>query len=432
VLLKIMRDQTDPATGRGKDKGWKARYDAALAYAKLPDFRIQDVLPLLQSDNYETRAVAVFALGGGGKDAVPVLLDRMASDPHGFVRAFCASVLGEIGDPRAFQPLLDMAAKRDTHWRARESAVAALGKFHDSRATSVLTQIIEDSFQRPAIGSWATTHAVESLAMIGDSQCVQVLAKMAEHTWPRGVGDLTATSQHAAQLIATVTNPAAEEELGKLAMREESSWVAMSATEALGHFQTDRAAAILEEVVERFKTSGRRAEQALFSLGSTGTARACKTLWKTVLDQKEDRATRSAACGALSRFDEKLFVPFVLSEWRDVGRETDLETIFIVAAALEGHSDARLIPLWLDVFGRAAPLVRLQRGWDGNGWHFRGAPGMDYQALSRFLHGMRRIGKPGLDDLRRLRDTEQEPRLRQLISRAIEEIESGKAGQQVR
>ncbi len=425
ALLRTMRDETEAGTVRDKAKKWATRSNAARAYAKLPDFRSKEVLPLLGSDNYETRIVGVLALEGGGKESVPILLDRMASDPHGSVKAFCATVLGNIGDPRAFQPLLDMASRRDTHWPARWYAVGALGKFHDSRATPVLAQIIEDILNNPSRDSLSADAAVKSLAMIGDAEAVQSLAKIAEHPRTKNSGSMAATSESARYLIAKVNNPASIEALGKLAERDSDLPVTRNAVRALGNFRSDRAAELLEEVYERHGISSRESCGVLASLGRTGVPRACKALWHIGLDRKADPGCRGAAAHALSGFDDQVFVPFVSAEWKGIQPEPDEETLGFLAGALVGHSDQRLIPLWKNVFAWVAPTVRKQHGWNGEGWGSEAAPTRGFRIMSCFLLGIQQIGKPSLEYVRTLRDQEQEPRLKQLLDRTIKQVEAG-------
>jgi HEAT repeat protein len=431
-LLQAMRDEAiDIDSPVARAKTWERKQAAGIAYAKQPGFRIKDVLPLLESSNYETRAVAVLALEGGGAKSVPILLDQMASDPHDIVRATCASVLGHIGDRRAFEPLLKLAEKIhgekwDREWRVHWEAVGALGKFHDSRATPVLTQIIEDSIERPGYGFPLV--AIESLATIGDARCVESLAELAEHSWPSRPNNMEGPSQDAARRITRVNNPAAIEVLGKLAQRPENNLVTGSATTALGNFHDERAAAILEAIIERYLASEARARVAIGSLRRSGIRiTECKPFWQTVIDPKADRAARRAAADALTLTDEKAFAAFAVGQWKSVPHDADFETLSLIAASMAAHGDERLIPLWNDLFERVAPAVRrIRMYYDESGWHARGSPPPSFVALESFLRGMQEIGKSALGDLKSIRDREPDPRVKQFLIRTIDQIESGK------
>jgi len=66
--------------------------------------------------------------------------------------------LGEIGDARAVEPLIDTLA--DENWEVQSSAAKALGKIGDDRAVQPLTGLLEES---NANVRW---HAVQALETI--------------------------------------------------------------------------------------------------------------------------------------------------------------------------------------------------------------------------------------------------------------------------
>jgi len=76
------------------------------------------------------------------------------------VRWCSAEVLGEIGDKRAVEPLIQ--ALKDVKADVRKSAAEALGKLRDRRATEPLIQALKD-VKRDVRGS-----ATEALAKIGE------------------------------------------------------------------------------------------------------------------------------------------------------------------------------------------------------------------------------------------------------------------------
>ena len=88
---------------------------------------------------------AVVALGGTGKDAIPILIDMMKNSKDPELQAAAAKGLGQLsgvhGDASVIPPLLDMLFKPDIDIAVRTEVVWALGKIPDKRAIEPLHQL---------------------------------------------------------------------------------------------------------------------------------------------------------------------------------------------------------------------------------------------------------------------------------------------------
>ena len=102
-----------------------------------------------------------------GRAAVPQLISHLG-DPNIYRRAHCASLLGEIGDTRAVEPLCDMVAMEVN---ARGWAINALGRFEDKRAVSALIALLTEgsgeTLSLPAVQVSTGRQAAVALAEIG-------------------------------------------------------------------------------------------------------------------------------------------------------------------------------------------------------------------------------------------------------------------------
>ena len=65
------------------------------------------------------------------REAVPMLLERLAETSEDQGPAYVALALGMIGDERSIQPLLDLIGKKSLSTAARAFAVVALGQVGD-------------------------------------------------------------------------------------------------------------------------------------------------------------------------------------------------------------------------------------------------------------------------------------------------------------
>ncbi len=106
----------------------------------------------LNDPDHEVRDAAERALADMGGVAVPVLLTRLG-DANPAVRRTAATVLGEIGDPRAITPLLGALADEDIG--VRQSAAEALGALKAEAAIPFLVKLLDDPV--PVVRSSALT-----------------------------------------------------------------------------------------------------------------------------------------------------------------------------------------------------------------------------------------------------------------------------------
>lgn len=92
-----------------------------------------------------------------GKDAVPALIPFLYSDDNSLkFKVFLK--LGEIGDARAVDPIINYVYKNYDHQDMEWTAIAALGKLGDKRAINVLIPCLSTSYR---------TYAVDALEQLG-------------------------------------------------------------------------------------------------------------------------------------------------------------------------------------------------------------------------------------------------------------------------
>jgi bilin biosynthesis protein len=127
-------------------KDWEVRRDAAMALGKIKDERAVQPLEYALVDKAEhVRRSAVKALTSMGM-ADPAVLKHFLSDESVLVRWETTRALGELGDPRAVEPLLE--ALEDERVYVRRGAAWALGEIGDARAVGPLTRIARDKGNR--------------------------------------------------------------------------------------------------------------------------------------------------------------------------------------------------------------------------------------------------------------------------------------------
>jgi HEAT repeat protein len=123
----------------------------------------------LKRENIVIKCEAAFYLGEKeDEDAVPALMELLASDQPKVVRIEAATALGKIGRKACVDSLIGMM--RETDRDIRIAAVDALGKIKDKRAARPIIDVLNDKNVR-LTGIWA-------LGNIGDPIVIPVLTDL--------------------------------------------------------------------------------------------------------------------------------------------------------------------------------------------------------------------------------------------------------------
>ena len=92
--------------------------------------------------NPAVRGAAILGIAkSNAPSAIPTLIDAL-QDPKSSIRQKAARTLGQIGDSRAVNALIELMLNDKKH-APRESAITALGKIGSARALAPLNQIIQ-------------------------------------------------------------------------------------------------------------------------------------------------------------------------------------------------------------------------------------------------------------------------------------------------
>ena len=152
---------TDSLIGALDDKNWKVRLEAIDSLGKRKDPRaVKPLIKALTSTTYYTQPEhAAKALVNIGAPAVEELC-AVLENPHSIGRFYAAWALGEIGDNRAVEPLLN--SLHDEWIRVRWTAAESLGKINEKRSAEALIPVaLRDNDRK------VRQNAAEALETIG-------------------------------------------------------------------------------------------------------------------------------------------------------------------------------------------------------------------------------------------------------------------------
>jgi HEAT repeat protein len=258
--------------------------------AKTKDPRAVEFLLAVVKDHqsYE-RSHAARALGmTGDRSVFEPLIDRMKNDSDAYVRAGAIDGLGLLGDTRAVEPLVALVekeVKKPTVYFALnmpyDSAIKALGRLKDPRATEVLTKALYKEHYGArqdiayALGSIGDERAVEPLiAVLKGKHKPSVFLKakikvmgLFLNIW-RGMGGTIGERDGVAYALGKIGDPRAIEPLIK-ATRDRDKTVRGEAIDALGNFNDPRVIKTLEKIAQNeMGISGYSAEKALENIAN--------------------------------------------------------------------------------------------------------------------------------------------------------------------
>jgi len=261
--------------------------------------RVESKIGDLHSSDIDKRGNAARALGDfGDKRAVDPLIDVLEHDSDLYVRRDAAEALGKLGDARAIEPLCRALGDRDYPVVA-PAAAKALGAFGSAAFDPVLAQFRSgDKAHRYgaaiALGEIGDKRAIAPLletktSDFQESEAVSgALAKLRD---PREIVAELAAQLHdpdhvkreaAANALAKTKNDGAVAPL-VAALEDPDSMVRMRAAQALGELgeianKTEVATAIARHLTDSDSSAAKAAAAALMSIGTEGRTQSLTAL----------------------------------------------------------------------------------------------------------------------------------------------------------
>ncbi|MGA7076917.1 MAG: HEAT repeat domain-containing protein, partial [Halobacteriota archaeon] len=161
--MREKRDVKGLIKALGYKKGSDVRINAASVLGEISDpHAVEPLIKMLNDADSDVCKAAAEALGRIGEPAVKTLI-KVLSDADWGVResAAAADALGRIGDSRAVEPLIRVLSDADSHVRESAAAAEALGRIGDSRAVEPLIRALNDA------DSDVRTNAADALDTFG-------------------------------------------------------------------------------------------------------------------------------------------------------------------------------------------------------------------------------------------------------------------------
>jgi HEAT repeat protein len=175
----------------------------------------EELLKDLTSLEERTRSAAVRNLEDTDRSKAVGALIALLDDSNGDyrVRAAAAASLGEIGDARAVDPLIQ-AARGDKYETVPAAAATALGRLADRRAIECLTELFEKKWQKEV-----KTAAAQSLASLGavPALITAVAEGSSEVRWI--AAEALASSSYKQELLSLVSRSSSLSDTQKSAIR---------------------------------------------------------------------------------------------------------------------------------------------------------------------------------------------------------------------
>ncbi|MBL8165553.1 MAG: HEAT repeat domain-containing protein [Anaerolineae bacterium] len=158
------------------------RRSAAVALGQIGEIRaIEPLIDILADSDPGLARLAAESLGKLGSTALEPLLDSLSNQLSN-VRYNAAYALGKLGDVRAIDPLIETLSDIDAS--VRSSAAFSLGELGDRRAVESLIQALDDL-------DWdVRRNAADGLGKIGDTRAVEPLIDALSIDWSAPISDV--------------------------------------------------------------------------------------------------------------------------------------------------------------------------------------------------------------------------------------------------
>jgi HEAT repeat protein len=101
------------------------------------------------------------------------------------MRIDAIDALGETGDQRAVEPLIQAIQKSENAGIPQARIIVALGKLQNPRATGILLKVLHGRVDTVPFTEMARLRAVESLGRIGDERAIRPLFQFIRHELER-------------------------------------------------------------------------------------------------------------------------------------------------------------------------------------------------------------------------------------------------------
>lgn len=349
--------------GALKDSLPRVRWTAAKALGEIGDARaVEALLGALKSDDYDIRRAAAQSLERiGDNQALDRLLLVLRDDDFDMRRA-AAEALGQLGSERSIGPLV--TALGDKEERVRWAAARALEKIGGSHAVDGLLGLLEGSGEREhvieVLGEIGDARAVEALLdlLLADSidvrvRAVYALGKLGDVSAVDGL--LAALKDHvqvrraALRALLAIRDVRAVDKL-LLALTDEDPSVRWAVAETLGEIGDKRAVGSLLRVLGDEAFEGRQI--AAVALGKIADPSSVEGLLQGMEDH--DTSVRRAAARALGNIGDSRAVGKLIG-----ALETDEQSVRGVAARSLGKiNDLSAITALLSALKDDEPWIR--------------------------------------------------------------------------
>ena len=255
-----------------EDSDAPAREAAGEALAQIADAadagagRIESLIARLAAGDAPARKRALSALTGAAREAVEPLIGAL-NDASWEVRGGAAEALGEIGDPRAVEPLIAALAQPSRssphapdgdaagEIRVLKAAAEALGKLgHPGAVEPLMTALAEGP-------SSVRRSAAAALGRIADARAVEPLADAAVTDEDHGV------QSEAVMALGEIGDPRGVEPLSLVVTDPRRRGLHWTAAQALGRIGDPRAADALIVLMEHPRTAFWVRHAAITALG---------------------------------------------------------------------------------------------------------------------------------------------------------------------
>jgi HEAT repeat protein len=244
-----------------------------------------------------------------------------------------AMALGDIGDTRALEPLMQILEDKHEFKSLREVAAGSLGDIGDARAIDLLRKVHEDKSEKHRLRD----DAARALEQIGDPNKAKILDQPRRSLFGRP------------DIIRLKEKKRVEELIKAINYTKYGRWFREEAIGALSEIGDVRAVEPLLNILKDNSENKMLRAAAASALGAIGHTRVVESLLDILNDNSEDKKLLAAIAGALGELGETRAAESltkIVNGWKSL-RKPYLNYDYTYRAALDDYLEG---VLWLKAF----------------------------------------------------------------------------------
>ncbi|VVB89818.1 HEAT repeat-containing taxis proteinF [uncultured archaeon] len=297
----------------------------------IPDHIVDFLIEKLKDKEKEVRKSAAKALGEiGNEKVIEPLIEVLANDTEVEVRTMAVQALGAIGSEKAVEPLIEFLNNTEEHEHVRAMAAYALGEIGNENAIESLIEVLINVDEKGDVQFMAT----QALETMESEKAVELLIEILNNADKQ-----KKVRESVASVLGRIGSEKAIESLIEvLNNADEKKEIRLIAAYSLGEIGSEKAIELIMEGLNETEVNEGVRFNAILELGKIGNEKAIEPLIEALSNDAQVDLRRIAAYSLGEIGSEKAIEPLI--EALDSDDDVEVRTMAVQALGHIGSEKA--------------------------------------------------------------------------------------------